>query len=495
MTKEKPTKNLLEGKYQTKADKRANYLLANYLFPLLQSIERESKESKEERFGSFIKNYEMLIDSLKNIIYETEELQKNDKEVTNYEEEFAKDIYSYERPATSFELFDKLQNANLILFGDFHTLRRSQETFLNIIKKYLKILKTEEKNKDFILCLEYLPPEQKINDKNLNSAVRKELIKMTANIEEGQIGAYLNIIKFAKRNNIKIVSIDTRRKRKEKLSDVDEKIAKNIMEIYKTNKGRRLFIFIGEAHLASSHLPEKINQYSELKNLNKVFIFQNVDKIYFNALKNREIFNAPVSKLNDENFYNKIFKINDSAYSIQNVSLATKYQSLLQFLESLEITTSEKSSQSFEDFINILVDYLIENIKNLKLQIKERDIRDSLPIIYFQKDIGYNKMIKKTLNKEEFQELEKTGCFLKDDKLFIKKFRLKRISKVLGQFLFEKIYPRHFLKNIDKKLAQEIFSIFCSRLATPEKFKQPTFENKEAETIADQIFQKLFLKI
>ncbi len=461
--------------------------LAISLIPDFNALKNTPEQEKNKNFEKLVSNYKKLLNDFEeNLI----RLETKNTSVKSYTDELSKDFGSYEKTINKNELLDQITQKNLILFGDFHTLRRSQETFLNTVKEYY------EHDKDIALGLEFLPPNSdksiknwftnKIKDNDFFKKLQKE-IKKISTITEKQMRGYKQILYFAKEKNINTRAIDTPRNQKN--IKIDENLAKNILETKNANPLSKLFILIGEAHLSKTHLPEKIDKLNPQKTGIKILIiFQNLNDIFIKALENKDIFKADISLSKDWDFLNHYFKLKNNAYNINNVSSITKYLSFCEYLEK------EDANEIIADLAIDLLNTLIKNLDSLNIKINAEEIKNKFPTLVFENEDEYKKSIKRLTDREK-KYLEINDCYLLENKenMLIKEFKLTSATREIGKFIFQEISHQLPIDKTKIKELENTFMVLCSRFILPQKYGQKTFSmDEKSDKNADYIFNQIF---
>lgn len=218
-----------------------------------------------------------------------------------YEKTYKRHIRRYQAISPISEMMEATLKSDIVYVGDYHTCKQSQRSFLRILKNIIK------KDKNFIIGLEFLNQQhQKSLDQFLNSTITKEVFLKKVQLKRHWVfdlwENFEPIFDFAKHHQIPLFAIDATNK-KATLAQRDKAVAKRIADLLKKNPGQRIFVFIGDLHIAPPHLPKEIKKELKKMGLKKteLFLYQNSEAIYWKLAEKGEE-NAEVVRLNPQSF-------------------------------------------------------------------------------------------------------------------------------------------------------------------------------------------------
>ena len=457
------------------------------------SITSESKAKPQERVGELRENEKKILENLRKVIkrladYEAEcfGLDKNivdrNANLAAYLKDFNEEFAGFEEPAEDQDVEVEGQKADVVLLGDHHNLRRNQEFSAKFIEKLM-----QSRPGPAVLAVEFISPKhQKALEEFLSGQIDEEtFLKKVRFLAWGDLehwGGYKAILETAKKLGIKVYGIKfTAENDEQELGD--DFFAKKLADISSKHPQAKIFVHIGNAHLASGHLPEALSQTDGLQDKKKVTVLQNVRPLYFSALEKYKNFQIP-----------KVLKVKDGVYNFITAPLITEVVSDIENLKQLIGEVEEEDIWS-----DILATEIVARLrKMLDQEVKEqvvdsKDYPPSLfsPSFYSEKNSKILlKQLKENLPAKVYDQylktLEEKGCvyipkvevkgkMVSSNSLIIKRFRLKKIIEELAKFVID---PK------DEKGDISDLQYFCSKLFIPER--QP-------ESKADEAGEKVFL--
>ena len=207
----------------------------------------------------------------------------------------------YEEVSSYEEMLKEISKSDIIIVGDYHTCSQSQRSFLRLLKAVIK------KEKNFAVGLELLNKKYQLElSKYLNKKIGKRTFLKRIKLEEHWVFDLWNnfepIFDFCKYHKIAMHAMDssdfgsTVRER-------DEAVGELAADAY-YRTGEKLFILIGDLHLAPKHLPKCINESLKLrgKKARILVLYENCDSIYWDLSKKNLIADVNVVRINKNSF-------------------------------------------------------------------------------------------------------------------------------------------------------------------------------------------------
>jgi hypothetical protein len=197
-----------------------------------------------------------------------------------YERAYRRAVADYRRVADDEEMLDAVLTAGIIYVGDYHTCNQSQRSFLRILKAAVK------RDPRFMIGMELLHRHhQKTLDQYLAGRVGEQTFLKRIRLEEHWVfdlwENFKPIFDFCRYHRIPIIAIEAAAG-----ADVcarDAASAKLLARAVKQHPERRLFVFIGDLHIAPPHLPRDVDR--ELARLHlprrSLVLYQNSESIYW----------------------------------------------------------------------------------------------------------------------------------------------------------------------------------------------------------------------
>lgn len=205
---------------------------------------------------------------------------KDFERLSRYSSNFKKSLPKKSKQVDLQSICKKINKSTVVMFGDFHTLRKTQDSLVELLETYHK----HYKRKKIIVALEAFQrrDQQHIDDYLSSKISEKKLLENTS--YEKNWGFpwenYKSIVNFAKNNNIKLTALNHIEK---DLRTRDEKIAETIADQIQKNPTHLIICVIGEHHLADDHLPAYLNK-ENLNGKNKLQltrVISNIDSYFF----------------------------------------------------------------------------------------------------------------------------------------------------------------------------------------------------------------------
>lgn len=198
-----------------------------------------------------------------------------------YEVNYERGLRDYIRVSTQEEMIEAVLGADIIYVGDYHTCNQSQRSFLRILKAVVP------KNPKFVVGLELIHKKhQQIIDNFLSARFsEKTFIKKIGLKEHWVFDLWENfkpLFDFSRYHETPIYGIDAAREGAT-LHERDAATALVIADIVNKHPDCRVFVFIGDLHLAPQHLPGKIRKILAERGIKKkeLILYENSDSIYW----------------------------------------------------------------------------------------------------------------------------------------------------------------------------------------------------------------------
>lgn len=278
------------------------------------------------------------------------------------------------------ELFDRINESQVIVLGDFHSLHQSQRSHLRLLKNF--------KHNEFKIAVECICIQhQKYLDQFLQGDIEAKDFLKKVNWKKNwgfPWEHYEEIFLFAKQKKIKMVALNDLKLMnfKDSLAKRD-KIAAKIIQQELIKGSEPIFIIYGESHLTSKIFFEfgKKN-----KNIEVLKIFQNIDDIYF--------------QLMDQNKEDEVdvIKFNSNEFCLMNVPPWVKWQSYLMFLEKKYDSEIESDNPDYTDYVD---QYIKVIAKELSIAYDSKNLS-----VYTSNDFSFLKKIKTSMTAEELEFYE-----------------------------------------------------------------------------------------
>ena len=234
--------------------------------------------------------------------------------------------------------------------GDYHALPSAQRFCATLLAEVYR------KSKRVILAVEMVLGRNQIDlDLWLEEAIDDEELKRRIRYDmEWGFGweEEKRLLEVARERRIPVIAVDCEpRNDLRKIHRRDRYIAQQICNIFEVYPQAKVFVLIGESHLADGHLPAKTRETLHKRNMEKrdLTIVQNVDAIYWKIKeKGHEFFD--VARLGPDKF------------CVFNATPLEKYEAYGQTLERWEHESSDDTELDLAPtvyrIINTILDFL-----------------------------------------------------------------------------------------------------------------------------------------
>ncbi len=239
---------------------------------------------------------------------------------------------------------NRISRSNIILYGDFHTLRQSQRGLLRLIRSFHQ----SQPDRKIAIAMEMFSADDQLAiDAYIAGDLSEEQFLSDICYEDSwgfPFQNYSSILQEAKNYGFKVIGVNASRVgSKNSILSRDSLIAGNLTEVMKKLPDHLVFCLIGEFHIADLHLPSQLKQFSEYgESLDICRIVTNVDSYYFKL---------PTSKVSGQSEY---LELAEDFFCIMNTSPWIKWQSLAnwELLKQVgcNIIDSSQDDDSLDDF-------------------------------------------------------------------------------------------------------------------------------------------------
>ncbi len=219
-----------------------------------------------------------------------------------YEQNYKRAVHDYARASNQDEMIEAVLQSNVIFVGDYHTCNQSQRSFLRILKEVVR------HDPSVMVGLELLHKKSQSSlDEYMDGAISEKTFLRRIKLEEHWVfdlwENFKPIFDFCRYHGTELFAIDAARVGSN-VRTRDRKSAHLIADILEEHPGRRLFVFIGDLHLAPKHLPRDVAMELKRRNLpfHPLILFQNSENIYWKLAEAGVEDWIEVVKLRDGNF-------------------------------------------------------------------------------------------------------------------------------------------------------------------------------------------------
>lgn len=358
-----------------------------------------------------------------------------------YEERYKRSVKDYKRIATLDEMMGAVFKADIIYVGDYHTCNQSQRSFLRVLKALAA------KDKNFVLALEFIHNRyQDLLDSYMSGRITEETFIKKANLKEHWIfdlwENFKPLFDFARYHNISLYGVDVAPPGST-LLERDVATAKLLAKIIKENPQKRVFVFIGDLHIAQAHLPKEVDDFLNISLRKKsLILFENSEEIYWKLAKEGLDDQVEVVLLPDGNFCR------------MHTPPIVCQQSYLNWLENDEEEIDYYDAKaSFLELVERISDFL-----KIKLGPDKEEVE-----VFTCGDLSFLKRLKESdkFSKREISEIKQQ--ILSSESYYIAKTKFVYLANLSLNHAAEE--AAHFIKNL------------CSGLEEPRELVDAFYAN------------------
>ena len=198
-----------------------------------------------------------------------------------YEAAYNRAVSKYLRVATQEEMVKAVLEADIIYVGDYHTCNQSQRSFLRILKAMIG------RDHNFMVGLELIHRRhQGTIDRYLCGRLSDDTFLKKIGLKEHWVfdlwENFRPLFDFSKYHGIPIYGVDAAPEGASIL-ERDRASAEIIAKVVEQNPSRRLFVFIGDLHIAPPHLPADVKKILKKRGIRKreLILFENSEPVYW----------------------------------------------------------------------------------------------------------------------------------------------------------------------------------------------------------------------
>ena len=360
-----------------------------------------------------------------------------------YEATYKRHVQKYRSIATADEMLQACDRADIIYVGDYHTCNQSQRSFLRILKEQVK------HKSNFVIGLELLHKRhQKILDTFLKGKLSEASFLRKVQLKEHWVfdlwESFKPLFDFAKYHDIPLFALDAAPKGSQ-IRARDQASAKLIAELAAAHPDKKIFVFIGDLHIAPPHLPLEVKKILKKKGLSKteLFLYQNSESIYW--------------KLAEEGLEHEVelVRIDEKSFCRMHTPPVILQRSYLNWLEHEEGEIDYADAKhSFLELVDRITQFLKIDMGKEKEKVE----------VFTCGDLSFLKTIKesKRFSPEEIQSIRKQ--IISSESYYIPKLRFVYLSNLSMNHAAEE--GAHFIKHIcsGEERPRDIFDAFYANI-------------------------------
>ncbi|MBU0505181.1 MAG: ChaN family lipoprotein [bacterium] len=206
-----------------------------------------------------------------------------DKNFKTYYRHYKRAVKKYTKSVKVAEVEKAIQSSRIVIVGDYHTLDQSQRSFVRILRSYMRNC-----DRDIVVALETIQAKHQRHleafmDESIDENMFIKKIGFRKHWFFDLWHSYTIIFDFFRYHKIPLFGIDMSGSDKHFLRDRDNFMADKILALAKKYPDKKIFVLVGDLHLAPEHLPKEIEKRAKKEKLKLpiVTLFQNSPEIYW----------------------------------------------------------------------------------------------------------------------------------------------------------------------------------------------------------------------
>jgi len=241
-----------------------------------------------------------------------------------YQEEFERDIASYEAISSKAELVRAAAAADVVYVGDYHSLPQAQRTVSKLLLALGKL------PRPLVFCTEVVhTPQQPVLDRYISGELSEEAFLREIHYER-EWGfpwpPYRDSFEIARAQGAKVLAInsDPQDHHHDHLLERDFRAARVVVDAFKAQPDALVVVFHGDFHVARDHLPLLVDSLLEQEDLpprRRVIVHQNAEEIYWK-----------LARLGKED--TNVVRLAEDAYCVFNATPLEKLHSYLNWVSN-----------------------------------------------------------------------------------------------------------------------------------------------------------------
>jgi uncharacterized iron-regulated protein len=341
-----------------------------------------------------------------------------------YEANYRRAVRTYQERSDQNEMIRAALKADIIYVGDYHTCNQSQRSFLRILKAVSK------KTKNFMVGLELIHKRhQALLSRYMGGKISRETFLRRIKLKEHWIydlwDNFKPLFDFCEYHHIPMHAIEAAPTNSSLLRR-DEATAKLLAKIVQENPGRKLFVFIGDLHIAPEHLPHFVSRELKKKKIEvrTLTLFENSEPIYWKLAE---------KGLDDTT---EVVRINGGSFCRMHTPPLVCQRSYLNWLEH------EEGEIDYADARHEFVELVDRICEFLRIDLGEEDEHVE---IFTSGDLSFLKRLRedKRFSKEELNQIKQQ--ILASESYYIAKAKFVYLSNLSVNHAAEE--ASHFIKH------------------------------------------------
>ena len=401
----------------------------------------------------------------------------NDSALIGYSRKFEKSLPRRFKKINREDFFAGIVAADIILYGDFHTLKQSQKGFVRLLQE----LAAFNPSRPRLIAMEaFQATQQEALDLLQQQKITEQDFLHRIDYEKTwgfPWRNYQRIVNHALTENIPIFGINSssKNKGKDKLAQRDRFCARKLTQLARQFPHHQLLCITGEYHLADQQLPAALSQSLQKTNINNkkvVRVVANIDQYYF-SLNFPSEFTISHYLYLKKNLYclmdtppwvkwhSYTFWEEQRSDSVQLDRGARRYNEIMIDLDYHVLSLVSDLVKFFKFSSNPVILTLFNIVSGAPEKVIRQAQQQKLVAPYALKTVAVR------LALDEFFYVDKSKTIL------LTRVSLNNLAEAAGQFLYDTVARADFKKTATNDFYQRVLrfalGILCSKIINPKR--------------------------
>jgi hypothetical protein len=197
-----------------------------------------------------------------------------------YQARYRRAVRTFERVLTVDAVTSQAMAADIVYVGDYHTLRAAQDTYLRLVERALA------ERRPVVLALEWIQGRhQAALDGFLRGAFGESALLERMGMQHARgfdlWTGYAPILALARKHALPVIGIDRPARGPRALELRDAFAAERIDVACAGPAHPRVFVLVGQFHVAPCHLPERVRVACGARRMRDLIVYQNCEEAYW----------------------------------------------------------------------------------------------------------------------------------------------------------------------------------------------------------------------
>jgi hypothetical protein len=316
-----------------------------------------------------------------------------------------------------------------VLFGDYHTFAPAQRAFVRLVRR-------QTRKRPITIGLEaFRGSDQPALDRFLRGRLSERSFLRQTSFEArwpfGPFSAFRPLFDLARERGFGIIGLDHPFDVRPSLADRDLYAAERLLDALEEHPERRVFVLIGEMHLAPPHLPSSLVRSAKRRKAPAPETL----RVHFNS--HTVYFSLAEKGLTDRH---DVFRLPSGAYSLHSASPVVCQQSFLTWLDALEEGDLAEGTFEPEAARRVVRQALrtIGHALGLKVSGAERRVEVTGPedLSFLEREKSGGRLTKSELEKLRKHVLSSESCYIPKARLiYLAKSNITHAAEEAAHYL------------------------------------------------------------